>query len=209
MNEQELECKFVNLCEGCDTNQANYCCLNLKIKKGNFYLCKKYKVCPNLTACKMAVDGSLSRSSLFNRIIPSVEDISQIDFSIKKPYEKFSQTFIPRIEVSNKDYKEEIEVFKELNIQTIAVNLKCLLSNKLNLIIKDSFLKDLHEIIKFEGEIMLLTTVHDYHCMKLMDNIEHYINDLEILNPDIITTFDANFYLDQPPSSLLFKHSMC
>lgn len=193
-----LDCKYVNLCTKCDISLQKKCCLYSRIEKGNFNLCKKLKICPNLIVCEKAVDGTLSRSSLFNKIIPTVEDISKIDFTIKNPYEKFSQDFIPRIELSRKDYEEQIEVFKELNINTIAVSLKRLLSNKLNLIIKESFLKDLHQIFKFDGEILLITTVHDYHCIKLMNNIEQYVNDLKILNPDIITTFDANFYLDQP-----------
>ena len=113
MKKMSLDCKFRNLCEGCDINQANKCCLNLKIKNGNFYLCRRYKVCPNLTACKMAVDGTLSRTSLFNRIIPSAEDFGKINFSIKKPYEKFSETFIPRIEVNNKNYEEQIDVLTD------------------------------------------------------------------------------------------------
>jgi len=194
----KVDCEFVNLCGSCDINYARNCCLYSILKKGNFKLCKKNKICPNVNVCEKAVDGFLIRSSLFNRTIPTIEDISKINFSIKKPYEKFSQVFIPKIEVGRKDYEEQVEVFKELNINTIAVSLKRLLSNKINFLIKESYLKDLHEIVKFDGKIMLITTVHDYNCIKLMNNIDQYLNELKILKPDIITTFDANFYLDQP-----------
>ncbi|MEJ2250024.1 MAG: hypothetical protein P8Y97_10230, partial [Candidatus Lokiarchaeota archaeon] len=193
-----VDCKFVNLCGTCDINYARNCCLYSILKKGNFKLCMKNNICPNVKVCEKAVDGSLIRSSLFNRIIPTIEDISEINFTIKKPYEKFSQAFIPRIEIGRKDYEEQVEVFNILNINTIAVSLRRLLSRKIKYLIKKSYLKDLHETVKFDGKIMLITTVHDYYCIKLMNKIDQYLDELKILNPDIITTFDANFYLDQP-----------
>ena len=73
-----------------------------------------------------------------------------------------------------------------------------IISEKEGRIIKKNYDGDLHNIIGFNGKIVLLTNIFDYLCEKLLRNIDDYILALESIRPDIITTFDTNFYINQP-----------
>lgn len=193
-----FNCPFKNLCRFCNDYFFKICCLKQTYSEGDFKICKEIGKCPNLYLCQNTLNGKLTRMALFYNIIPDLEDIKKFDYIVKVPFENLEMSFIPRIEVYGNNSKNQIEIIKKLGINTIAISLGDLISNQEKEIIKQDFKRDLHEKLNFNGNILLQTNIQDYYCIKIMENINNYVDALNYLKPDIITTFDANFYLDQP-----------
>jgi len=191
-------CPFTDLCQFCNNYFFDICCLRETYKKEVFRKCTEIGICPNLYVCRDAINGKLSRISLFNNIIPSLGDIKSYEYIVKKPFKKFNNGFIPRIEVFGDNFKNQMKIIKKLEIDYIAVSLADLISNIEGEILKENFRNNLHDKLGFDGKILLQTNIPDCYCIKIMENHLKYIDAINILNPDIITTFDANFYLDQP-----------
>ncbi len=198
MNIMVSNCPFIDLCQFCNNYFLDICCLFKIYKKNDFKKCTKLGLCPNLHVCRDAINGKLSRMSLFYNIIPSLEDIKSYDYIVKKPFKKFKNRFIPRIEVFGEKFKNQMKIIKKLEIDAIAVNLADFISNIEGEILKENFKNNLHDRLDFDGKILLQTNIPDCYCIKIMENHLKYIDAINCLNPDIITTFDANFYLDQP-----------
>ncbi|MBA7716828.1 hypothetical protein ES703_125909 [subsurface metagenome] len=194
----KVKCPFSTLCKYCDNYYSNICCLYKTYSESDFKTCKKIGLCPNLNLCQTAMNGNLIRMSLFNKIIPDLEDAKSIRYHVNKPFEGFNIRFIPRVDIYGENSKNQISIIKKLGIDTIAISLNRIISNKEEKIIKSGFKSNLHDKLDFDGNILLQTNIPDCYCIKIMENAKEYINNLNILKPDIITTFDANFYLDQP-----------
>jgi len=187
---QQNFCQFSYLCQFCTS-----CCLSKRLKEKDFEKCYSYQ-CINSPYCIEAIEGLLS-----SKDIPKLNSIFRTKYKVKKPFNRFNQSFIPRINISSEKTRSTlIKIIEEQNLDTIAVSLQDLLSEDKNLIIIPSKLEDLHKLLNFEGKILLLTNIKDIYCEKLLvlDNLFKFIDSLKILNPDIITTIDANFYISQP-----------
>ncbi len=198
MNKMPLDCPFIDLCQFCNDYFLNICCLHNTNSQNDFKKCKKIGLCPNLYLCKDAISGKLTRMSLFYNIIPSLEDIKSYKYLVKKPLKNFQTRFIPRIDVYGDTLKNQMKIINKLEIDLIAVSLTKLISNIEGSILKDSFRQDLHDKLDFDGKILLQTNIPDCYCIKIMENHQKYRDAINCLNPDVITTYDANFYLDQP-----------
>jgi len=191
-------CPFKELCQICDKFIFENCCLFKTYIENDFKICKKIRLCLNLFLCEDAINGNLIRKSLFNKIIPTLDDIKSFKYNVKNPFKGFKRRFIPRIEVYGESSKNQMKIIKKLGIDFIAVSLKNLISNSENKILKKNFENNLHDILDYDGKILLLTIIPDYYCLKIIKNSQKYVEALNLLQPDVITTFDANFYLDQP-----------
>jgi len=191
-------CPFTDLCQFCNNYFFDICCLRETYKKKDFKKCIEIGICPNLYVCRDAINGKLSRISLFKNIIPSLGDIKSYEYIVKKPFKLFNNRFIPRIEVFGDNFKNQMKIVKKLESEYIAISLVDLISNIEGEILKKNFKNDLHDKLDFDGKILLQTNIPDFYCIKIMENHLKYIDAINCLNPDIITTFDANFYLDQP-----------
>jgi hypothetical protein len=198
MDIMDFNCPFTDLCQYCNDYFFDNCCLHKTYERKDFKKCAKIGICPNLYVCRDTINGKLSRMSLFNNIIPSLEDIKSYEYIVKKPFKKFNNRFIPRIEVFGSNFKNQMKIIKKLEIECIAVSLTNMISNKEGEILKENFKNNLHDRLGFDGKILLQTNIPDCYCIKIMENHQKYIDAINCLNPDIITTFDANFYLDQP-----------
>lgn len=192
------DCPFIDLCQFCNDYFLDICCLHNTNSKNDFKNCKKIGLCPNLYLCKDAINGKLSRMSLFYDIIPSLEDIKSYKYLVKKPLKNFQTRFIPRIEVYGDTFKNQMKIIKKLEVDFIAVSLADFISNIEGEILKDNFRHNLHDRLDFDGKILLQTNIPDYYCIKIMENHQKYRDALNCLDPDVITTYDTNFYLDQP-----------
>jgi len=189
-----IKCPFINLCKSC----KGKCCLYKTFTDQDFSKCKEIGLCPNLYLCEDALVGDLEWKASCSNLIPNLEDIDNINYNVNIPFYRFKSKFIPRVEVYGKNSKEQMEVIKKLGVQTIAVSLSRMISNKENQILKKSFECNLHDRFQFEGKILLQTNIPDSYCIKIMEKYKEFKKALKILNPDIITTYDANFYTDQP-----------
>ena len=193
-----LKCPFIDLCQFCNDYFQNICCLYSTYSQNDFKKCEEIGLCPNLHLCRDAINDKLKRIALFYDIIPSLDVIKAHKYSVIKPFNDFQTRFIPRIEVYGENFKNQIKIIHKLNIDCIAVSLADFISNIEGKILKDNFKYDLHDRLDFDGKILLQTNIPDFYCIKIMENYQKYREALSCLNPDIITTFDANFYLDQP-----------
>ena len=198
MNIMVYNCPFIDLCQFCNNYFLEICCLFKTYKKKDFRKCAKIGLCPNLHLCRDAINGKLSRMALFYNIIPSLKDIKSFEYIVKKPFKQFKNKFIPRIEVFGNKFKNQLKIIKKLEIDTIAVSLADFISNFEGEILKENFRSNLHDRLDFDGKVLLQTNIPDCYCIKIMENHLKYIDAINCLNPDLITTFDANFYLDQP-----------
>ncbi len=191
-------CPFKDLCQFCDDYFLDICCLYKTYTQDDFKNCKKIELCPNLYLCQNAINGKLIRMSLFYNVIPSLEDIRSYEYMVKQPFKNFKKRFIPRIEVYGDKFKNQMKVIRKLELDFIAVSLADFISNIEGEILKENFRNNLHDRLDFDGKILLQTNIPDCYSIKIMENHLKYIDALNCLKPDIITTFDANFYLDQP-----------
>ncbi|MFX1498371.1 MAG: hypothetical protein ACFFBH_12660 [Promethearchaeota archaeon] len=192
------KCVFTDLCSFCDDFFYNLCCLRSIKDQKDFKKCIKIGLCPNLNLCQDAINGKLRRTMIFHKVIPNLKDIESFDYIVKYPFSGFKTRFIPRISVYGESSKRQIEIVKNLNLNCIIVSLKEMISNRDGEILKEDFKVNLHEKFNYDGQIILQTNIPDCFCMKIINNSDEYILALKCLRPDIITTFDANFYLDQP-----------
>jgi len=198
MNNMSSDCPFFDLCQFCNGYFLDNCCLYHTNSQNDFKKCKRIGLCPNLYLCKDAIRGKLTRISLFYDIIPSLEDIKSYKYSIKNPFRYLKTRFIPRIEVYGDTFKNQMKIIKKLEIDFIVVSLADFISNIEGEILKDNFRYNLHDKLDFDGKILLQTNIPDCYCIKIMQNHQKYRDALNCLKPDVITTYDANFYLDQP-----------
>lgn len=192
------DCPFNDLCQLCNDYFLDICCLHNTHTQNDFKKCKKIGLCPNLYLCKDAISGKLNRMSLFYNIIPRLEQIRSYNYSVKKPFENFKTRFIPRIDVYGESLANQMKIINKLDIDFIAVSLKDLISNIEGEILKENFRKNLHDKLNFNGKILLQTNIPDCYCIKIMENPQKYRAAITYLGPDVITTYDSNFYLDQP-----------
>lgn len=186
-------CPFIPYCNYCEPSNYKNCCLYSKLQNNDFKKCNSYR-CINSYDCIDMREGKILEEH-----IPKLNFLDKVNYQIKKPLKKFTQCFIPRIDISSsKNRNKQIEVIKELNVSTIAISLQDIMSEDKDLIIKSSLIEDLHNILNYNDKILLITNISDAFCEKILNNAYRYIDLLQILNPDIITTFDANFYVSQP-----------
>ncbi|MBN1215552.1 MAG: hypothetical protein JXA99_08910 [Candidatus Lokiarchaeota archaeon] len=186
-------CPYLRLCKYCNSIQKKRCCLHHSVSNNDMIMCYNLE-CVNSHDCIDAIENILKPIQ-----IPSIKDIISNNFTVKKPLLDLKTNFIPRIDLfSSKKRNEQIKIIERNNIPILAISLQNLLSSKKDQILKNNFNKDIHDIIDFNGKILLVTNISDHFCEKLLSNIDQYISALKILKPDIITTFDANFYLTQP-----------
>lgn len=198
-------CPFRELCNYCNFEIQDICCMYETYRNGNFKICREKKVCPNYIICRDIINGNLKRKQIFYNVIPSLKELANIDYSVRHPLENFKESFIPRIEINRSDLLDQTKVIKDLGFNMIAISLNKLMSEKKEQLIKESYLENLHEKFNFHEKILLLTNIHDYYCIKIMKNIDQFIEELEKMKIDIITSLDANFYLDQPLVATLIQ----
>ncbi len=193
-NEIQIEdCTYLDHCYYCEPSNYKNCCLYSKLLNNDLKKCKSLR-CINSYDCIDMIDGKILVDH-----IPKIDFVKNANYQINQPLINFNQSFIPRIDFySAKNRNKQIEVIKELNIKTVAISLQDLMSDDKDLLIKSTLVDDLHRMLNFEDKILLLTNMNDVYCEKILNNIYRYMDLLQILNPDIITTFDANFYISQP-----------
>ena len=198
MNRMSSDCPFLDLCQFCNDYFLDNCCLYHTNSQNDFKKCKRIGLCPNLYLCNDAINGKLTRMSLFYDIIPSLEEIKSYKYLVKNPFKHLKTRFIPRIEVYGDTLKNQMKIIKKLEIDFIAVSLADFISNIEGEILKDNFRYNLHDRLDLDGKILLQTNIPDCFCIKIIQNHQKYRNALNCLKPDVITTYDSNFYLDQP-----------
>lgn len=109
--------------------------------------------------------------------------------------------YVARIQINSKNIIQyEMEIIKLLKIKTVLVTMKNLISNDKSsyLRLKDNYCRDLHEILNFDGRIILSLNIPDENCILLINSPEKSVEMIKILNPDITTGFDADFYYSNP-----------
>lgn len=193
-------CPLYYLCRYCQSGIRRVCCLFNSIILKGLKFCENYSCC-NYFHCNNALNGYILPEYIPTKII-----LKKIHYSVKKPCNSFSSHFIPSFDISPiQKAKEQIEIIKKVNLDAISLRLSSIISNSPKKIIKDNYRVDLHQLLDFEGKIMLTTNIRDSICEKLLNNVDKFIEELIILKPDIITTFDANFYIDQPLFITLYQ----
>ena len=202
-------CPAEEICRYCNFKIAERCCLYRNTQFLNFMKCFTYN-CVNSKDCIEIISEFISNSEkrIFINDIPTLEEILSNSYIVKRPFQKLNQPFIPRIDINSIIIrKNHILLVEDLNFEILAISLQDIISNNPNLIIKSNYLCDLHELLQFKGKILLLTNIYDNFCEKILhpNNLFQFINLLKILNPDIITTFDANFYTNQPLFITLYQ----
>jgi len=202
-------CPVANICRYCNFKMAKRCCLYIKIQFLNFIDCFSYN-CINSKDCIEIISDYLYNIEKRIHIndIPTIEEILSNSYVVKRPFRLLNQHFIPRIDTNSINVRErQASLIEDLNFEILAVSLQDIISSNPNLLIKSNYLCDLHDLLKFKGKILLLTNMYDNFCEKILNpnNLFKFIDLLNILNPDIITTFDANFYTAQPLFITLYQ----
>ncbi|MHA1381332.1 MAG: hypothetical protein ACTSRG_23435 [Candidatus Helarchaeota archaeon] len=187
-------CYFRHLCKYCSKfQQENFCFFKNNRSRANLRneSCRK---CISFRDCIKAIDGDLLPSE-----IPTFKNHLQKLRNIGKPLNSFNQTYYPIIEIdSPKIIKESISLIKELEIEAIMVNPnKNMTINKHNLL-RPGANQPFHDLLNFDGEIIMSTNFNDKYCHLILKDINRFKEMIEVLQPDVITTLDANFYYDQP-----------
>jgi hypothetical protein len=149
--------------------------------------------CPSYNHCRRVLNGQLN-----NNYKNSLKNISEINYNVKKPYPRFEVSFIPRIQVYGQTRINQMKPIFEIDHPIIAISLKNLISNAKEKIIKKSFNEDIHDKLNYYGKVLFLSNINDNLCLKILNDLENFKYYIKNLNPDIITTFDASFYLNQP-----------
>ena len=202
-------CPVADICRYCNFKMAKRCCLYREIQFLKLIKCFSYK-CVNSKDCiEMICDCLFNiEKRIHINDIPTIEEILSNSYVVKRPLIKLNQHFIPRIDINSKNIsKRQVSLIGDLNFDILAVGLQDIISNNPNLLIKSNYLCDLHDLLQFKGKILLLTNMYDNFCEKILkaNNLFKFIDLLKILNPDIITTFDANFYTVQPLFITLYQ----
>lgn len=203
------QCPTTEICRYCNIKMALRCCFYGKIQFQNFFKCLSSK-CVNSLDCTEIKNDFLY--SIEKRIhitdIPTIEEILANSYVVKRPFKELKTHFIPRIDLNSVNTrKKHVSLITNLNFEILAVSLQDIISNNPKLILKSNYLCDLHDLLKFNGKILLLTNIYDHFCEKILNPnyFFEFIDLLKILNPDIITTFDANFYTIQPLFITLYQ----
>ncbi len=187
-----IECRFFKLCKYCTLSFSNECCLKYNLKFSNFP--KECQSCYNLDLCQRANENKISENE-----IPDIKKINILQYNVKNPEYELKHNYIPKIDIhSPKLRKEQIKVIKSCKIKILNVSLQKIMSPNENELIKREYLVDLHELLNFSGRILLTTNIQDKFCEKIMQNIPKFIEQVNLMNVDVITTIDANFYWNQP-----------
>lgn len=154
----------------------------------------------NIVKCISIKDCKAFRNRVLNdSYLPKVEKYFDNIRPINHPLQKLDDYFIPRIEVrTRKSLKNQIKIVNKCKINTISVSLQDLLSPNNPRSIKSNFAQDLHHLFDFHKKIILSLNIRDKLCKFLLEHLEIIPKIFKILNPDITTTLDANFYIDQP-----------
>lgn len=193
-------CPLDFLCRYCKPDIMRICCLFNNVLRMGLFRCNNIK-CSNNYDCNDALSGLIPLES-----IPTIRNLAKIHYNVKIVCNGFSSHFIPNIDTSPiKKAQNQIGIIRRVGLDTISLSLSNLISSNNKKIIKGNYLVDLHNLLDFDGKIMLTSNIRDNFCEKLLNNSERYIEELKILKPDIITTFDANFYINQPLFITLFQ----
>ena len=141
-----------------------------------------------------------------NNEIPDFNIINNLQFCVKNPEYLLQQNYIPRIDIhSPKLRTEQINAIKSCKIKILNVSLQKIMASTKEELIKREYLLDLHKLLDFHGRILLTTNIEDKLCDKIMHNIPEFIEQVNLMKVDIMTTLDANFYWCQPLFITLLK----
>lgn len=195
-------CPLDFLCRYCRPDLMRICCLFNNVLRMGLGRCNNIQ-CSNNDDCNDALTGLI-----LPEYIPTMRTFAKIHYNVKEVCKGFRSHFIPTIDISPiKKAQDQINIIRKVELDAISISLSGLISSNKNKIIKDNFKVDLHNLLDFDGKIMLTSNIRDNLCEKLLKNSDRYIEELKILKPDIITTFDANFYIDQPLFITLYQMS--
>ncbi len=179
------ECSMFEFCDGC---AGNYCCFN-----SNSHNCND---CINSGVISFIKKNKPSfLDDLLNERISQSKYLFQNQDPLKLP------DFIARIQINSKKKKQmEMETINASKESMVLVTMKNLISNKKhsNLRLKENFNQDLHEILNYNGKIILSLNIPNKNCIRLINSPEKSLDLIKILNPDIVTGFDADFYYSNP-----------
>ncbi len=205
----QKNCPAEDICRYCNFNISKKCCLYKRIQVLNFNRCFSQD-CVNSQDCVEVLNEYLYRirKSIQISDIPTLEEILSNYYIVEKPFKNLNDHLVPRMDINSiNKRKMHISLIQDLNFEIVAVSLQEMMSTSQKFLLKSNFLCDLHDLLQFNGKILLLTNISDYFCEKILDqkNLFKFIDLLRILNPDIITTFDTNFYHIQPLFITLFQ----
>lgn len=193
-------CPLDFLCRYCRPDLMRICCLFNNVMRMGLSRCNNIQ-CSNNNDCNDALTGLI-----LPEYIPTMRTFAKIHYNVKSVCNGFRSHFIPAIDISPiKKAQNQINMIRNVELDAISISLSGLISSSKNKIIKDNYKLDLHDLLDFDGKIMLTSNIRDNLCEKLLNHSNKYIKELKILKPDIITTFDANFYIDQPLFITLYQ----
>lgn len=193
-------CPLDFLCRYCRPDFMRICCLFNNVLRIGLGRCNNIQ-CSNNNDCNDAFTGLI-----LPEYIPTIRDYAKIHYNVKRVCKGFRNHFLPTIDISPiKKAQNQINIVRKVELDAISISLSRLISSNKNKIIKDNYKVNLHDLLDFDGKIMLTSNIRDNLCEKLLNHSNRYIEELKILKPDIITTFDANFYIDQPLFITLYQ----
>lgn len=193
------ECRLFDLCRYCTSSFYNECCLVYNLKHKDFP--KNCGDCYNKKRCKRANGDRISIKG-----IPDFTAIDNLQYRVRNPIYGLQQNYIPKIDIDSPNLRaEQIRIIRSCKINILNVSLQKMMASTKDELIKKKYLLDLHKFLDFHGKILLTTNIKDKFCDKIMQNIPKFIEQVNLMNVDIMTTLDANFYWDQPLFITLLK----
>ena len=191
---RNINCGFLGLCGVCINSCIINCCLLRRINCEIPPIACEMINCISLDDCEKAIRGDLITED-----IPKINDFSGKQRKVRTPLNKFNVNYYPILQIeSKKTLSEQLKLIKKLDFPAIVISLQKLVSPVEECCIKKIYYRDLHDFLDYDGEIVLTTNIQNRYCKILMDKSENIPEMLKTLNPDVITTLDADFYLNHP-----------
>ncbi len=195
------DCPFNKLCKYCNYHFYHNCCLIYTLKSNNFPRKCKFVECFNYSLCNKAVKEKISEYK-----IPNLDVLKNLRYQVRNPEYRLEKSYIPKIDIDSPKFRsEQIKIINSCKLDIINISLQKMMASAQSELIREIFLSDLHEILDFRGRILLTSNISDHFCEKIMQNIPQFIEQVNSMKVDIMTTLDANFYWNQPIFITLLK----
>ncbi len=192
--QNEPGCYFRHYCHVCSVAQHDYYCFLKNKRNERVFHDIHCQTCISLGDCRNAINGELLPT-----MIPEFQDHLKSISNVKNPLEDFSQGYYPIVEMdSPKIMGNLISQIQDQGITSITVNPSKNMTTIQHNLLRPGTSKPLREILHFDGTIILSTNFDDKFCKAIFEDVDRFKEMIHVLEPDIITTLDANFYTDQP-----------
>ena len=191
------KCRFRDICGFC---MGKSCCYYVKkYFDHNFCgLCPTQASCSNIRKQDLTtLDMNLTKAILK----ANVQNLEQDGLKC--------EIFISVIQMNSEFLRKfEIKMIKKNRFLMINIPIKYLINTN-DLSLKSWCDGDLHDILDYDGKILLSLNSLDSLTKRLLNNIDKTLKIFSILNPDLITGFDYDFYNTRAPFLVKFRLIEC